>query len=518
MLWIVTKETASNEIDQISVNQKKYGAVLGYVYTVLQAVIGVVYIPILLNGIGKAEYGIYQVVGSIVSYFAAMESPLCASILKYYVEYKAKGDAIGMENVLALGRKIFRLLSLIMIVLAIPSVFLMNIAFSDTFSRAELFETQMMFLVMIANIIINMNAYIYIAAINAYERFVFLKVTAIIALLLQPFTIILVITKYKYAFVIVLVQFLFTILMTIVRYYYSKRMLGCKVVYHYRDKELYRGIAKLTLTTFFVAIADQIFWRTDQLILGSMCGPEVTAEYSIGSQFNSMYISVACVLGGLLLPTVTSIIVGSDEKVLSSYFARIGRIQSYLVALMLFGFICFGQEAIQIIAGDSFEISYYVAILLMIPYAIDLIQTCGGTILTARNMYEYRAITLFVAAVVNVALTIVLVKLMGQIGAALSTTICIILASGVSMNIIYKKKLKLNIGNFLREVLPIWAMGLIMLPISYYLINRISLGNPYFQFTVHCIIFLVIFSILMIPVLNKEEKKLIFGKLLKTKL
>lgn len=113
--------------------QKKYGAVLGYVYTCLQAVIGIVYIPILLNGIGKAEYGIYQVVGSIVGYFAAMESPLCASILKFYVEYKSKDDNVGMENVLAIGRKIFRVLSLFMIILAVPTYYFIGVAFSNSF-------------------------------------------------------------------------------------------------------------------------------------------------------------------------------------------------------------------------------------------------------------------------------------------------------------------------------------------------------------------------------------------------
>lgn len=496
-----------------STSQKKYGTILGYVYTVLQAVIGIVYIPILLNGIGKAEYGIYQVVGSIVSYFAAMESPLCASILKYYVEYKAKGDEMGMENVLAIGRNIFRGLSVVMIVLAVPSIILIRIAFADTFSPSELFETQMMFVVMIANIIITMNTYVYIAAINGHERFVFLKITAIIALILQPITVVLLISQYQYAFVIVVTQLVYNIIMAIIRYYYSKRKLNCRVQFHYKDKNLFKGIAKLTFATFFVAIADQIFWRTDQLILGSMCGPEVTAEYSIGAQFNTMYILVACVLGGVLLPTITKIIVDGDNRVLSDYFAKIGRFQSYLVSLMLYGFICFGQEVIKIIAGDGFEISYSVAILMMIPYAIDLIQTCGGSILTAKNMYEYRAITLFAAAVVNIGITILFVKMMGPVGAALSTTICIILASGLTMNIIYGRVLKLDLKHFFKEVVPIWALGALMLPVSALLINKIAFSNIYIQFIVHCVLFFLLFCGLMLPVLHKDEKALIFGKI-----
>ena len=491
-------------------NQKKYGALLGYVYTALQAVIGIVYIPLLLNGIGKAEYGIYQVVGSIVSYFSAMESPLCASILKYYVEYKAKEDTIGMENVLAIGKRVFMAFSVLMIVLTIPSYYLIGVAFSDTFSAAEIMETRIMFIIMIISIIINMNAYVYIAAINAHERFVFLKLTALIALIVQPVVVVLVISRYKYAFVIVVTQLVLTIIMAFVRYLYASKKLGTNIVYHYKDRQLFKGIAKLTFSTFFVALADQIFWKTDQLILGSMCGPEVAAEYSIGAQFNTMYISFACVLGGVLLPTITNIVLKGDNRALSVYFAKTGRYQSYLVSLMLIGFICFGTEAIRIIAGNGFDISYTVAILLMIPYAIDLIQACGGTILTAKNRFEYRAIALFTASIINVAFTIILVKLIGPIGAALSTTVCITLSSGLVMNIIYSKIIGLDMALFFRAVLPIWGISLVMLPISYYFISRISLSNVYLQFVLHCLLFLIVYSFLAMIVMNKEEKKTIF--------
>ena len=81
-------------------NQKKAGAIIGYAHTLLQAIISIVYIPLLLNGIGKNEYGLYQIAGSVIAYFAAMEAPLCASVLKFYTEYKVKNDMVKMENTL----------------------------------------------------------------------------------------------------------------------------------------------------------------------------------------------------------------------------------------------------------------------------------------------------------------------------------------------------------------------------------------------------------------------------------
>ena len=50
-------------------NEKRIGAILGFVYTGLQSVISILYIPLLLTGIGKSEYGIYQIAGSVIAYF-----------------------------------------------------------------------------------------------------------------------------------------------------------------------------------------------------------------------------------------------------------------------------------------------------------------------------------------------------------------------------------------------------------------------------------------------------------------
>ena len=62
-------------------NEKRIGAILGFVYTGLQSVISILYIPLLLTGIGKSEYGIYQIAGSVIAYFSAVEAPLSASVL-----------------------------------------------------------------------------------------------------------------------------------------------------------------------------------------------------------------------------------------------------------------------------------------------------------------------------------------------------------------------------------------------------------------------------------------------------
>ena len=490
------------------ISQKKTGAILGYVYTALQSVICIVYIPILLNTIGKSEYGIYQIVGSVIAYFAAMEAPLCASVLKFYVESKVKDDVRGMENVLATGRRIFYILSVVFVIISIPSAFVLQTSFSETFSSSQITETLWMFGIMIFNLIITMNSYVYLAAINGHERLVFVKLSSIVTLIVQPIIVVLILQQYKYALVIVAVQCVLNIVMALIRRCYAVKKLNCTIKFHGFDKAVFRGMMALTLATLGVALADQIFWKSDQIILGSMIGPDIVAEYSIGSQLNAIYISVACVLGSVILPTVTKLLVNGSSDDVSKYFARIGRYQSILVVLVLTGVVAFGQEFIVLLAGEGYQYSYIVALLLMIPYSIDLIQTCGSTILQVKNQYVYRTKMMIAISLVKIGLTIILVKIMGPIGAALSTTVVIILGNGLYLNYIYSKKIGIDLRMFITAISKIWVIGVFMLPISCG-INMLELSNKYLQFGIHVTLFTLIYALLIYSYeLDASEKRL----------
>ena len=60
-------------------------------------------------------------------------------------------------------------------------------------------------------------------------------------------------------------------------------------------------------------------------------------------------------------------------------------------------------------------------------------------------------------AILNVGLSIVLCKFYGIIGVSIGTTLSLVIANGIIMNIYYKKAMHLNIGKF-------WIQILKMLP------------------------------------------------------
>lgn len=77
-------------------------------------------------------------------------------------------------------------------------------------------------------------------------------------------------------------------------------------------------------------------------------------------------------------------------------------------------------------AGDGYGNAYYVALLIMIPNSIPLCQNIGIEIQRAKNKHQIRSIVYLITAIINVIISIALVSLWGEIGAALGTSLTII--------------------------------------------------------------------------------------------
>ena len=64
-------------------SQRKTGVLLSYAILVMDSVLGIVYTPILLNSLGENEYGLYQLIGSLINYFAVMDLGLGGTITDF---------------------------------------------------------------------------------------------------------------------------------------------------------------------------------------------------------------------------------------------------------------------------------------------------------------------------------------------------------------------------------------------------------------------------------------------------
>ena len=167
------------------VNQRKIGIILSYVYTATHVVVNLIYVPLLLGTIRQSEYGLYQLVGSLIAYISIMESLLSAGVVRYYCKYKNENNQEKMENVLAISQRIYSVFALIICVCGVVLIFAFKSLYSSSLTPFEMQESIIMLILLIVNIIINIMNYVYVAVITANEKFIFLKVISILSTIVQ---------------------------------------------------------------------------------------------------------------------------------------------------------------------------------------------------------------------------------------------------------------------------------------------------------------------------------------------
>lgn len=483
--------------------------VLSYIHTFLTIFVNLVYAPILLKIIGQSEYGLYQLVASFFGYIAIFETSISTGVLKFFCEAKASKNQQKMENILAVSQKIYQYFSCIISVVGALLILLFRIFYKNSLSDDELTESCFMFVVLIVNIIITMNNAIYISIINAYEKFIFLKGISIISQLVQPVICVVVLLKYPYAFSVVIIQLIVNIVVVFARWNYVRNKIDIKIELHEYNKNIVKGIIIFAGSIILSSIADQIFWKTDQIILGKLFSTKTVAVYSIGAQIFSAYMAIGISISSVFFPKISSIY-GNEKNMakISQLFVAVGKISYGILLLVFSGFLIFGKEFLIYWVGRGYEESYYIAIIIMFPYTAELIQNLGLSILQVMNKYSFRAKLYFVSALINVVMTCFMARAYGCKGAALSTAITIAITSGVILNIYYKY-VGIDIKMFWKTIMIMTVKIIPIVLVAFILNLKIKGGLIIFGLKILAYIIVYLFIIYSFVVSKNERENLL---------
>jgi len=489
-------------------NDRQKGVMLSYLNIMLQAILSFIYVPLLLTYIGKSEYGLYQLIGSLIAYFSIMDFGLTAAVIRFYAKYKALDDKLATENLLALAFYGYSIIAIIIVVVGICIYTELGSIFSNSMTVSEIEEAKKLFLLLLLNGAISLLTMIFRGIINANEKFVILKGFETLQLLLQPILVIIIIQEYPYAYAVAIVQTILNIILSASRIFYCFNYLNVKIKFHHWDSDLFLDFRKLALSVFCVALVDQVFWKTNQIILGILNGTSEVAVYSLSSVIYMNYMALSLAISGVYLPHVTQLVTNKAAKEkLSELFISIGRVQYYLLLLVLTGFIIFGREFIAYWAGTGFEDAYLITLFIIVPFTIDLIQNIGLTILQAMNQYAFRAKVYIGIGILNVLLAIPGGYYWGGIGCAIATGITMFIGNGLIMNWYYKSKVGLDISRFWKEIGKV-TLSLLFVFVFGYALNMYWLTTDIIHFGFKLMLYVLFYSIvLFLFVLTTEEKK-----------
>ena len=495
----------------MKVNQLKVGVLLSYVNLFAHTIISLSYTPIMIRLLGQSEYGLYNTSASIINSLGILNFGFGSAYIRYYAKYKNK-DNIEVDRINGIFILIFTIIGVIVLFSGYIIIKNIEVVYGDGLTQIELNQARVLMAIMLVNLAISMPGSVFNSIITAHEQFFYQRMLVLLKSILNPLLVLpLLLIGYK-SIALVLISTVLTIGSFIFNIWYCKIKLNIKFRFDNLDYSLIKDMWGFSFFVFLHIIMDKINWQVDKLLLGRYQGTISVAVYSVGALLNSFYLQFSTAISSVFVPRVHLLIStkgAKGSKGISELFAKVGRIQFIVITYILFSFVFFGKQFILFWAGREYEISYYVALLLMFPLVLPLTQNLGLEILRAKNIHKVRAIINFFISLGNIVITIPLCIRYGAIGAALGTTISTTIGAAIISNIYYQKIAGIDIIYFLSQLVKILPSLVPPLAVGVY-INRFVQINLFINFVISASVYTLIYFIsIWILGMNTYEKQLI---------
>lgn len=489
------------------INQLRAGVILSYINLGISSIIPMLYTPIMLQILGKAEYGLYSLSNSVIGYLSLLSFGFGSTIIRYISKYRAENKKEKVEEIVGLFLLIYCLSGILVLIVGGILSFYVEPIFHKGLLPEEIQKVHILILIMTFNTAISFPMSVFSSLITSYEKYIFRRLVDMITTVAAP---ILNLVALYMGFASVGMAVSSTILQVImipINVGYCFRVLKIRPRFKKCDPEFFGELVKFSFFIFIGTVVDMLFWSTDKVILGMLSGSLAVAVYNVGGTFNSMVINLSTSISNVLTPRITGMVVkNASKEELTELFIRIGRLQYIIIALIVSGFTVFGQSFINLWAGPDYADSYWIAVLTMFPLCIPLIQNIGLSIVIAQNKHKFRSVVYLIVAIGNVISTYLLVPRWGVIGAAFCSCISYLIGQGLIMNIFYYKAIGINIPLFWKNIGKMSIFPGIML-FAGIIMNKYILLNNWFVFFIAVFSYTAIYcAVMYFGALNQYEK------------
>ena len=494
---------------------KKIAIIISYISLSVNTLNNIILTPIYIKYLGLEQYGLYQMIYTIASYILVLDFGINTTMIRYISKFHVNNDYESEKDFSAHCLFLVGIISVaVVIVGGIINAFLLKIFPTITSDESQI--AHKLFLLMLFVIIATLIERFLQGCVASYEQFVVFNSIGVIRLLVKLFLTIVFLIKGSGLVGIVLVDIIAISVSIILLLAFTCKGLHFKVKFAKFKKALVAEIFIFMLPVFLQSVIGYINTYVDKTILGIMTTKTDVAIYSISMTFVALFNALPSAISSVFLPEANKLIHGSEctKDKLTDFVIRPGRYQFIMCFGLIGGFFCFGKEFLYLWAGENAVQAWNIALVIMIPNAIPLVENTIISILDAMNKRLFRSLILFIISLFNVIISIILVSLYGMKGAPVGTAISFILGYGVILNIYYHKKIGIDVIKLFKSILSkLWICALVPVIVAIPL-NCLSSEYSWKIFSLKCIMYIIVYVlVLLLFGFNDKEKKEVTGML-----
>lgn len=492
-----------------SKKQVRFGAIISYIAIFLDIVAGLIFTPWIVRTIGKANYGLYTVVNSIISLFL-IDFGLSAATSKFVSQLHANGRDDEIPKFLGLIYKLYFIVDLVILAVFVVVFFCIGTIYANF--TAEQIDTLKVIFVLSGSFAVLSFPFVTLNGIlNSYEKFVQMKFSNVLnRLLIVGFTSVALLLDFGLYGVVGATIISGTIV--IIYKLLVVRKIGVKVDFN-TQKESYGEVFKFSVWTTLTSIAGRLIFNIMPTILGLFTTVEVIAVFGVVTTLEGYSYLFSSSINGMFLPRVSSIYAKGEniKEEVMNLTIKVGKFQFGLNSLIVVGLTLVGSNFIYLWMGEGYMDGYLCSILVIVPSILFNPLEIPNTAMIVDDKVHLQAIAGIATGLLNVGLSFAFVPWLGLYGACIS--ICISYFFRVVLLLIFHRKYmefdvkKFSLQCYLRMSIPT-IITLLAGGLAVYFIPL----HSWLYLALEVVIITVIYLIaLFLTGVNKEERAELIG-------
>lgn len=492
------------------------GTLINWITIVAQIVISLFFIPFFLKTVGDRQYGLYSFSISVISWIDILLVASASAYYKFLTREKKLNGEYGEARMCGVFLKVFIIVAALILVfgLGFDLLIYLNVIKLNEYSLVEKNQICLIILLSIFSTFVSTLLTVRKSYHYYKQKYVLVYSLSLFQIVLQA-ALSVVLLKVGYGVVAVAIaHFGSSILLSVILGLLAKFLLKEKVAVRSISQEdkAYRKklfIEVLIFSSFVIinTVVDLMNKTLDKTILGFYNADSV-ANYQLAYTIPSYLISFTSIISIVFeQPLNDAYYNGNGIEDVDKLFVKISKIQTFLTFLIVGGFIACGREFIYIWLDDSRLQVYYVACILMLTYSITC---CNRLAISARRVQNLHIKASFIylgIALVNIALSLVLVNIFKRENAiwacVIGTASTYIVGHWIIMQMYDKKVAKLSIGKFFLEFIKYFVTAGLIAVCTIRLFTIINVDSYALKFVFEGVLFAIVYIVASL-VLDRE--------------
>ena len=379
--------------------------------------------PFVVRHLGTTAYGVWILAVSAVSYLALLDLGLRSAIIRFVSKAQAQNNP--GEATRAIGTALwFRLLvaggvALLAVGLALLTPHLFKIPVEMHFAA------QITVLCCALGVGVTLVSGVFGAVLAAINRFDALSSITMTQTLARACGVLVILHSGRGLIALAVWELTIVTLAGALTALVALRVFPhCRVLAIRPDMAVFRAIWSYSLTTFVFMIAVQVVINTDALVIGAFLSVSLVTFYSIGSSLVSYSAQVTGALSTTFTPMASGFEASGRMDDLRKLLIRGTQATLGLVFPIAIALIFRGETFITLWMGPQYgHTSETVLRILMISLFFAVGDGTAGAVMMAIDKHKPVARWAVYEAILNLALSIVLVKTVGLYGVAWGTSL-----------------------------------------------------------------------------------------------